>query len=351
MSEVQDACQIVLVTGKSAYWIGKISMKITMMIMKLMNTIYLAKWKGATTLNRFRNIKGDDFMFINASTEDRGLLQRIEKEMEDHGILFARLPDLCGGDGRTQYVISPSDAAKFKAFLLDHNAGKYSDVKVGPISAEDYARTGVDRNGQETPEMQSLSRSANETLQEQRQIGMRQPAGMLTMQEDKPHAWRIFRTWRTRGETIKRPVSERTELPLTSPTVQYNLIRHDQQAIGRSDISWISKTPLKQHEKWSMYEMPDGIHTVIIPKTDQFQVATKNGVFYRAAVYNEHMYQIVNMKNGTMKLSSGYEVAEAMKKPDIWTENERLKNLAHNRNLDVEIDKNKAESSFLYNTR
>ncbi|MCC8043997.1 MAG: hypothetical protein LIP12_00670 [Clostridiales bacterium] len=344
MSEVQDACQIVLVTGKSAYWIGKISMKITMMIMKLMNTIYLAKWKGATTLNRFRNIKGDDFMFINASTEDRGLLQRIEKEMEDHGILFARLPDLCGGDGRTQYVISPSDAAKFKAFLLDHNAGKYSDVKVGPISAEDYARTGVDRNGQETPEMQSLSRSANETLQEQRQIGMRQPAGMLTMQEDKPHAWRIFRTWRTRGETIKRPVSERTELPLTSPTVQYNLIRHDQQAIGRSDISWISKTPLKQHEKWSMYEMPDGIHTVIIPKTDQFQVATKNGVFYRAAVYNEHMYQIVNMKNGTMKLSSGYEVAEAMKKPDIWTENERLKNLAHNRNLDVEIDKNKAES-------
>ncbi|MCD8076426.1 MAG: hypothetical protein LUF27_15620 [Lachnospiraceae bacterium] len=186
MSEVQDACQIVLVTGKSAYWVGKITSEAAMMILKLMNTVYLAKWKGATTLNRFRNIKGDDFMFINASTEDRALLQHIEKEMEDHGILLARLPDLCGGDGRTQYVISPSDAAKFKAFLLDHNAGRFREVKVGPISAEDYARTGIDRHGNETPEMQELARSANETLQEQKQIGMRPIAGMLTMQETAP---------------------------------------------------------------------------------------------------------------------------------------------------------------------
>ncbi|MCD7834529.1 MAG: hypothetical protein LUH00_11180 [Lachnospiraceae bacterium] len=56
MSEVQDACQIVLVTGKSAYWVGKITSEAAMMILKLMNTVYLAKWKGATTLNRFRNI-------------------------------------------------------------------------------------------------------------------------------------------------------------------------------------------------------------------------------------------------------------------------------------------------------
>ena len=37
------------------------------------------------------------------------ILHAIEKEMKQHGILYARLPDLCGGDNRTQYVISPSD--------------------------------------------------------------------------------------------------------------------------------------------------------------------------------------------------------------------------------------------------
>ncbi|MCD7744121.1 MAG: hypothetical protein LUI13_02315 [Lachnospiraceae bacterium] len=337
MSEVQDACQIVIVTGKSAYWIGKITTQLTMMILKLMNTIYLAKWKGATTLNRFRNIKGDDFMFINASTEDRALLQHIEKEMEDHGILFARLPDLCGGDGRTQYVISPSDSAKFKAFLLDHNAGKYRDVKVGPISAEDYARSGIDRNGRETPEMQELSRSANEVIQEQKQIGVRQTAGYLTMQESTARAAWPLSTWRRRREPVREPVRNYTELPLTSPMVQYNLVRHDEQVAEQENISWISKAPLKRHEKWAMYEMPDGIHTVIIPKSDQYQLASGNGITYRAAIYMEKMYQVVNMKNGAMELSSGLAVAEAMKKPDIRTENEQLKNLAHNRGLDVEI--------------
>jgi len=336
MSEVQDACQIVLVTGKSAYWVGKITSEVAMMILKLMNTVYLAKWKGATTLNRFRNIKGDDFMFINASTENRALLQHIEKEMEDHGILLARLPDLCGGDGRTQYVISPTDAAKFKAFLFDHNAGRFREVKVGPISAEDYARTGIDRHGNETPEMRELARSANEALQEQKQIGMRPIAGMLTMQETAPHAWRISRTWRKNKEPIRQPAAERTELPLVSPTVQYNLIRHDEEVSDCSDISWITMPPFKQHENWSMYEMPDGIHTVIIPKSDQFQMTTGGGIFCRAAIYTEKMYQVVNMKNGAMELSSGQEVAEAMKKPDIRMENERLKNHAHNLNLELD---------------
>ncbi|MCD7884836.1 MAG: hypothetical protein LUI87_14200, partial [Lachnospiraceae bacterium] len=298
MSEVQDACQIVIVTGKSAYWIGKITTQLTMMILKLMNTIYLAKWKGATTLNRFRNIKGDDFMFINASTEDKALLQHIEKEMEDHGILFARLPDLCGGDGRTQYVISPSDSAKFKAFLLDHNAGKYRDVKVGPISAEDYARSGVDRNGRETPEMQELSRSANDVIQEQKQIGVRQTAGYLTMQESTARAAWPLSTWRRRREPVRELARNYTELPLTSPMVQYNLVRHDEQVAKQGNISWVSKPPLKRHEKWAMYEMPDGIHTVIIPNSDQYQVTTRGGAAYRAAIYGERMYRVVNMKNG-----------------------------------------------------
>ncbi|MCD8013222.1 MAG: hypothetical protein LUG99_08615 [Lachnospiraceae bacterium] len=93
-----------------------------------------------------------------------------------------------------------------------------------------------------------------------------------------------------------------------------------------------------------MYEMPDGIHTVIIPNSDQYQMTGRDGVAYRAAIYEERMYQVVNMKNGAMELSSGLEVAEAMRKPDIRTENERLKNLAHKRGLDVEMDIEKMES-------
>jgi len=182
-------------------------------------------------------------------------------------------------------VISPSDSAKFKAFLLDHNAGRYKDVKVGPISAEDYARSGIDRNGRETPEMQELSRSANEVIQEQKQIGVRQTAGYLTMQESTTRAAWPLSTWRRRREPVREPARNYTELPLTSPMVQYNLVRHDEQVAAKENISWISKPPLKRHEKWAMYEMPDGIHTVIIPNSDQYQLASGNGIAYRAAIY------------------------------------------------------------------
>ncbi|MCD8076427.1 MAG: hypothetical protein LUF27_15625 [Lachnospiraceae bacterium] len=129
-----------------------------------------------------------------------------------------------------------------------------------------------------------------------------------------------------------------------SPTVQYNLIRHDEEVSDRSDISWITMPPFKQHENWSMYEMPDGIHTVIIPKSDQFQMTTAGGIFCRAAIYTEKMYQVVNMKNGAMELSSGQEVAEAMKKPDIRMENERLKNLAHNLNMEIDRTERKEQT-------
>ncbi|MCC8106053.1 MAG: hypothetical protein LIO99_08640 [Clostridiales bacterium] len=113
MSEVQDACQIILVAGKGAYWVGKIQMKIALSLLKLINTIYLAKWEGKVGLNRFRSIKGDNYLFVNVNSEDERALKEVEKEFKNHGILFARMPDLCGGDGRTKYVISPSDAAKF----------------------------------------------------------------------------------------------------------------------------------------------------------------------------------------------------------------------------------------------
>ena len=121
MSEVSDATQLLIVTGKGAYLLGNITVKSAVMVLKVLNTIYLAKWKGKVSLNRFRRICGGDFLFINMGTENAQILRGIEKEMEAHGILFSRLPDLCGGDGRTQYVIPPADMAKMKAFLFLSN--------------------------------------------------------------------------------------------------------------------------------------------------------------------------------------------------------------------------------------
>ncbi len=326
MSEVGDACQIILVTGKGAYYLGKITTQAAMMVMKVMNTVYLSKWNGVTTLNRFRAIKGDEFMFINISTENRIDLQGIYKEMQDHGILLAQLPDLCGGDGRTQVVISPSDAAKFKAFLLDHSAGKYKDIKVGQISAEDYARTGYDSQNKETPEMSDLTESAKTSLKEQEQLEMRKASGLLNRLG--------FRRNNERFDPVDMPLKEDSKnlrFQPVNPAVIYQLEKHDQEVREENSIRWVTDQPIKRHEKWRMYEMPDGVHAVVIPNQDCYEFPSeKGGILYRAALYNDQMYNIINLATGDMKMVKGEQVELELDKTDFRTENRELKNLCKN---------------------
>ena len=153
-----------MLCGRGAMLIGNISLKLAMQIVKLLNTIYLAKCEGSVSHNRLRQIKGDDFVFINVSSEQKEDLAAIEKEMKSHGILYARMPDLCGGDARTQYAIASSDAVKMKAMLLDHTVGPNSHIRVGPISEADYMMTGKKADGTDTKEMEALKKSAQETL-------------------------------------------------------------------------------------------------------------------------------------------------------------------------------------------
>ena len=124
MSEVGDACQIVMISGRMIAATASLTFKTAMLMMKIYNSLYLGKWKGKTSFQRFRAIKGDEFEFINICSEDPEKLMQIEKEMEAHNLLFARLPDLCGGDGNTQYVIARSDMNIFAAFLMDHINGE-----------------------------------------------------------------------------------------------------------------------------------------------------------------------------------------------------------------------------------
>ena len=106
MSEVSDTIQLIVISGKVMFLAGNLSLKAAILTAKTLDTIYLAKWKGSVSYARLRKIKGDEVQFLNVSTEEKKILHAIEKEMKQHGILYARLPDLCGGDNRTQYVIS-----------------------------------------------------------------------------------------------------------------------------------------------------------------------------------------------------------------------------------------------------
>ena len=113
-----------MICGRMIAVSANLSLKLAMLMMKIYNSLYLGKWKGKTAFQRFRAIKGDDYEFINICSEDPEKLARIEKEMEAHNLLFAKLPDLCGGDGNTQYVIARSDMNIFSAFLMDHLHGE-----------------------------------------------------------------------------------------------------------------------------------------------------------------------------------------------------------------------------------
>ncbi len=340
MSEVQDACQVIMVAGQGIYMIGGIAVEAAYEIMKLMNTIYLSKWEGVTNLNRFRAIKGDDYLFINVSTEDPAVLQQIEKEMEAHGILTARLPDLCGGDGRTQYAVSPSDASKYKAFLIDHANGKYRDIKVGEISPEDYAETRKNSKGEDTPEYRELNRSAKEKLEKQKQLGTKRPAGLLPLQKNSAHTWTFAGTRRAgRGfssETAAETEEERTVFQPLTPSVKQQLARHDSQVNQDVFTLHIYEKPFKTHSRWKMFEMPDGIHAVIVPNDSVWEPA-KGGIPCQAALQKGEYYDVIELETGKSTLLSADQVAEEMKGYGIRRENEQLKNLVNNRNLPAVI--------------
>lgn len=290
MSELSDGVQIVMVSGKAAYLIGSLTFKAAVLALKTMNTVYLSKWKGKTSFERLRRIKGEDFMYINVSTERRELLSAIEKEMEAHGILMARLPDLCGGDGRTQYAISSSDAVKFKAFLLDHMYGTNKEIKVGPISAADYAQTGITHTDEPTPELKALTDSAAEQTKHELQA--------VTMQG------------KDRG--LLEPMNGQEEQAIR---------KHDLNVTYKDRVRWIRRAPVKESDRWRLYEMEDG-KLAVIPKEDMLMGET--------AVFCDQEYFVID-KAGQYTTIKGSEVIKHFEGPTLQEENERFKN--RNRNL------------------
>lgn len=289
MSELSDATQLLIVTGRGAYLLGNITVKSAILVLKVLNTIYLAKWKGKVSLNRFRRICGGDFTFVNLSSEDAKILRGIEQEMKAHGILFARLPDLCGGDGRTQYVIPPADIAKMKAFLLDHSKGAYAAVKAGLISPADYAHTGVIEDGQPTQELAQLTQSALSANRKQK--NKEGNSDMLTPDQvlQVPEVW----------DAVKK---------------------HDAKINFGRHVSWIKGEPLKEHENWGLYSMPDNRQAVMIPKADIIPARkhpiTGKRSLPQFAVYDAKDYMTIDLQSGEKSLEKGRDVVLAFSRSE-----------------------------------
>lgn len=296
MSEVSDAVQIIAMTGRGAMVLGSLSIKAVLLVEKIMNTVYLSKWKGATSLNRFRNIKGDDMLFINVSTEDEGKLNYIEKELESHCILFARLPDMKYMDGRTQYVIASSDIAKFNVCLLDHSAGLANDIKMGVVSPEDYARTAFEEDGTPTKEYQDMERSAKEQLINNRIEAAPEPMRIAMQDYDQ----RIFH--KMLPGNLKRSKYEYVYEQYWDREASEALRVHENNVIYGTTITWMEMEPIEEDEKgrWGAYRLPDG-GCCVIPREDMYDG--------KISIRDSKEYLVVGQDGRTVGTVKGRELA------------------------------------------
>ncbi len=286
MSEVSDATQIVVVMGRGAYLLGQISLKAAIQFFKLIHTIRMAKWKGKASLGRLRAIKGDDMMYLNAGSEDKKQLKLIQKEMKQHGILFAKMPDLCGGDGRTQYAVAVSDAPKVRALLIDHAMGPYKDTYLGMLSEKDYLSTAFSRNGQPTPETQEMWRSAQS------------PDG-----KDSPEYKTGDRTV-AYSQDIRSPQPHAADLKEAFGDVRVRLRDLDCQGL-QQQYQWISGPPIEIRENFAEYRI-DKNQTVFIPVKDAVLPGKgMNEKSLGAALFRDRAYTVTNLQAATFRTLAG----------------------------------------------
>ncbi len=264
MSEVGDAIQIVMMSGRGVSFLLHCTVKTAVSIVKMLNTLYLSKWEGKTSFNRLRSVKGDDLMFINVSTEDKAALSAIEKSFKGHGILFARLPDLCGGDGRTQYVISSSDIPKMKAMLIDHKNSSYAAVSVAPIGETEYVNTGIKKDGSPTAEYSELQKSARENTPSQ-------------VQEAAPE-YRQDAVIKVK-QTLKRP--------------EVRSFERQMEGMEQS-VTVIHMKPAYEDRKVSEFIIPGTHYALFIPRDDVVTLGQEKG-FMITAGKNYHLLDLAAM--------------------------------------------------------
>lgn len=349
MSEVSDATQIVLLTARGGYLLGRISLSMAVRTLKLLDTLYHAKWKGKTSFNRLRQTKGEDMIFVNISTEKESLLKLIEAEMTAHQIMFARLPDLCGGDGRTQYAVSQADTERFKAFLLDHGTGPNRTVLVGPVRPEDYLATGEDTMKNPTPQMIRLEKDAREAERESRgQDKDLQQDTEKNSRYDRKSVWtrkepensdskqdqRIHETTPSQEAASREGRSETVESNLEEPEIRiaaqgrekiipaqqfaeetekiYPIVKREKELAYDTPSQTIHLEPLAEEEHFNLYMLPDGIRAVVIPKEDVRPVYINEKTGEKMPplfnVFAMQRYVIIDPKDGVRDMVRGEDL-------------------------------------------
>ena len=390
MSEVSDATQIVLLTARGGYLLGRISIFMAVRTLKLLNTLYHAKWKGKASFNRLRQIKGEDMLFVNVTTEKESLLRLIEAELTAHQIMFARLPDLCGGDGRTQYAVSQADAERFKAFLLDHGTGPNRKVLVGPVRPEDYLATGEDIMKNPTPEMSSLERDARETEHEPRsdrdvRSGMsgrydsdkhfdRQTSSAAYNRRREEHtnqdreeavsrrkqvaedsvvrkpAVSLEAAYREEPASVRDIPEENTEIRIISqgreriiPTQEfaaevdrsYPLSMHEKELVYGREHETIRLEPVDEEEHFNLYMLPDGVRAVVIPKEDVRPVYIDEKTGERMPplfnIFALQRYVIIDPKEGVRDMVRGDDLLSMLKEVPVSVKHAELTQLVKER--------------------
>ena len=312
MSEVSDATQIIMMTARGGYLLGKISIAMASRTLKLLDTLYHAKWKGKTSFNRLRQTKGEDLLFINISTEDEEKLRLVERELDAHQIMFARLPDLCGGDGRTQYAISQSDMEHFRAFLLDHGDGRYRDILVGPVRPEDYLSTGEDDLRNKTSQMKDLEEDARKEAR---------------MEPEEEKTIRVF----SEG-TEKRVPLEQFAKEVSS---SYSMCIHEKEATYGEKGIVFRQSPVKEEENFNLYMMPDGVRMVVIPKEDVQSVHVNEGTGKTVppvfTVFTAQRYVIYDPIDGVQDMVRGDDLTRLLEAVPASVKHKELTNLIQSR--------------------
>lgn len=180
---IQSAIQLIEIGGRVTMLLGgfmknlglpvlKGGVKGLGKIMQVGGALIYGAFKEKNTLKDLVAEKGNDIVFFEVSSEQKEVLKDMEKQMKAYGITFARMPDLCGGDGRTQYAFSPKDAVRFRMFLRNQAERKkdHPDLpEIRIISAEDYANTGYDSSDNPTPELDEIMKSAEEEIRKERE--------------------------------------------------------------------------------------------------------------------------------------------------------------------------------------
>lgn len=293
MSEVGEASQLVIAAGRGAYLLSGITLKAALQFLKLIHTVYLSKWKGKTFLGRLRSIKGEDMMYLNVGTEDKKMLKKIQKEMKKHGILFARMPDLCGGDSRTQYAVSVSDAPRVRALLINHAMGPYKDVYMGMLSEKDYLSTAFTRSGDLTPETRELLG------------GMERSADR---QENAPGKDRS-------SQEYGGPEEQMHDLKRAFDDVRIRV--HDLDCQGRqNEYQWVFGDPVDVKKNFAEFRI-GGNRSVFIPISDTVLPGKGQGGRSGGVLFKDRTYTVTDLQTATFQTLAGPAVIALVKEAAV----------------------------------